>query len=108
MAFTRFTQISVLRLQTTAGAMNGKPLTLDQAWRAHDRLFEDDRVVLFAEPEGVGKGFREYARGQSASPKFWSDAWLLAFARAAGGTLVTFDRALATRGALCLLPGKGA
>jgi uncharacterized protein len=107
-AFTRFTQLSVLRLLTTAGAMNGKPLTLDQAWRAHDRLFEDDRVVLFAEPEGVEKGFREYARGQSASPKLWSDAWLLAFARAAGGTLVTFDRALAARGALCLLPGKGA
>jgi hypothetical protein len=29
------------------------------------------------------------------------------FARATGGTLVTFDRALAAQGALCLLPGKG-
>jgi len=56
----------------------------------------------------VEKGYREYARGQSTSPKFWSDAWLLAFARAAGGTLVTLDRALAAHGALCLPPGKGA
>jgi hypothetical protein len=31
------------------------------------------------------------------------DAWLLAFADACGGKLLTFDRALAARGALCLL-----
>jgi predicted nucleic acid-binding protein len=37
-------------------------------------------------------------------PKLWADAWLLAFAAAAGGTVVTFDRALAARGAHCLLP----
>jgi uncharacterized protein len=106
-AFTRFTQLSVLRLLTTASAMNGRPLGMDQAWRAHDRLFEDDRVALFPEPEGVENHFRQQTGGRSASPKFWSDAWLLAFARAAGGSLVTFDRALAAWGALCLLPGKG-
>ena len=32
-----------------------------------------------------------------------ADAWLLAVAEAAGGVLVTFDRALAARGAHCLL-----
>ncbi len=106
-AFTRFTQLSVLRLLTAASAMNGRPLSMDRAWRAHDRLFEDDRVVLLHEPEAAEKQFREQARGRLASPKLWSDAWLLAFARAAGGTLVTFDRALAARGALCLLLGKG-
>ncbi|HUI43560.1 MAG TPA: TA system VapC family ribonuclease toxin [Terriglobia bacterium] len=107
-AFTRFTELGILRLLTTAGAMNGKPLSMDQAWRAYDRLFEDDRVALFPEPEGVESRFREHARGRTASPKLWSDAWLLAFARAAGGTLVTLDRALAAHGAFCLLPGKGA
>jgi len=33
----------------------------------------------------------------------WADAWLLSFAQAAEGTLVTFDRALAARGAHCVL-----
>jgi predicted nucleic acid-binding protein len=40
----------------------------------------------------------------TASPKLWADAWLLAVAKAARGTLVTFDRALAAHGARCLLP----
>ena len=45
--FTRLTQMGVLRLVTTAAAMNGQPLTMAEAWQAYDRLFEDDRVVLY-------------------------------------------------------------
>jgi len=104
-AFTRFTQISMLRLLTTSAAMDGKPLTMEDAWRAHDRLFEDDRLALHPEPADVETRFREYASGRTASPKIWGDAWLLAVARAAGGTLIRFDRALAPRGEHCLLPG---
>jgi uncharacterized protein len=103
-AFTRFTQIGVLRLLTTAAAMDGKPLTMIDAWRVHDRIYSDDRVVFLAEPPGVEPRFREYTGGKRASPKLWADAWLLAVARAAEGTLITFDRALAARGAQCLLP----
>ena len=106
-AFTRFTQISVLRLLTTHAAMDGKPLSIDDAWRVHDRLFEDDRVAFVPEQAGVETRFREYASGATASPKLWADAWLLAFANAAGGKLVTFDRALAARGAHCLLLETG-
>ncbi len=102
--FARFTQISFLRLLTTSAAMDGKPLSMEDAWRAHDRFFEDDRVVFVPEPVEVGTHFREYASGTTASPKRWADAWLLAFAQAAAGTVVTFDRALAARGAHCLLP----
>jgi len=106
-AFTRFTQISLLRLLTTPAAMDGKPLTMEEAWRAYDRLFEDDRVALYPEPAGVEMRFREYASGQTASPQVWADACPLAVSRAAGGTLITFDRALAARGAYCLLLGEG-
>jgi predicted nucleic acid-binding protein len=77
---------------------------MDEAWRAYDRLFEDDRVAFYPESAEVEKHFREYASGPTASPKLWADAWLLAVARAAGGTLITFDRALAASGARCLLP----
>jgi predicted nucleic acid-binding protein len=34
----------------------------------------------------------------SRSPKVWADAYLLAFAAVAGLRLVTFDRALQSRG----------
>src|SRR5258707_3386794 len=66
-AFTRFTELSILRLLTTPAAMNGKPLGMDAAWQAYDRLFKHDRVVLFPEPSGVEAGFREYTSGRTAS-----------------------------------------
>jgi len=102
-AFTRFSQISVLRLLTTHAAMDGKPLSMDEAWRIHDELFADGRVSFYPEPAGAETHFREYASGSVPSPKRWADAWLLAVAHAAPGTLITFDRALAVRGAHCLL-----
>ena len=101
--FLRVTQMSVLRLLTTPAAMNGKPLRMPEAWAAYDRLFGDDRVAFFDEPRGIDDAFRKYARKNHASPKLWADAWLLAFAEAAGGTVITFDQALAARGAHCLL-----
>jgi toxin-antitoxin system PIN domain toxin len=101
--FCRITQLGLLRLMTTAAAMDGKPLTMVEAWRVHDRLFEDDRVTFVTEPAAVEKHFREYASGGAASPKLWADAWLLAFADAVGGAVVTFDRALAARSERCVL-----
>ena len=95
-AFIRLTQIGLLRLLTNAAVM-GNPRTMQEAWAAHDRLYSDDRVDFLHEPPGVEKRFRTYASEQSASPKLWADAWLLAFAEASGGTIVTFDRPLASR-----------
>jgi toxin-antitoxin system PIN domain toxin len=103
-AFTRFTELALLRLLTTSAAMDGQPLRMDEAWRVHDGLFADERVALYPEPAAVEERFRQYASGQAPSPKRWADAWLLAVAHSAGGILVTFDRALAARGAWCLLP----
>ena len=103
--FTRFTELSVLRLLTTGAAMDDKPLSMNDAWRAYDRLYEDDRVVFMPEPPDVEKRFRQNTRARTPSPKVWADAWLLAFAESADGILVTFDRALAARSAACLLLG---
>ena len=91
---------------TTAAAMGGKPLTITEAWRVYDRFYDDDRVIFVAEPPEIDRMFREKAVGRIASPKLWADMWLLAFARAAEGVLVTFDNALGPRGAHCLLLGK--
>ena len=97
-AFTRLTQMSVLRLLTTAAAMDGKPLTLAQAWRAYDRLFEDERVVFYPEPAGIETPFRKLSKASTASPKVWADAYLVAFVSGHGGQLVTFDKAIDNRG----------
>lgn len=102
-AFSRLTQLGLLRLMTTAAAMDGKPLTVADAWRVYDRFYDDDRILFMAEPSEVDKRFREKAVGRIASPKLWADAWLLALAQASEGVLVTFDQALAERGAHCLL-----
>ncbi|MGA3133158.1 MAG: TA system VapC family ribonuclease toxin [Terracidiphilus sp.] len=106
-AFCRLTQMGFLRLMTTAAVMDSKPLTIAEAWRVYDRMYDDDRVTFVAEPADVEKRFREKAVGRTASPKIWANAWLLAMAEEAGGVLVTFDKALAGRGAHCLLGKRG-
>jgi toxin-antitoxin system PIN domain toxin len=105
-AFSRFTQLGFLRLMTTAAAMGGRPLSVKEAWRIHDRFYDDDRVAFVAEPLDVETHFRGNASSRAASPKLWSDAWLLALAAAAQGTVITFDHALGRRGAHCLLPSR--
>jgi predicted nucleic acid-binding protein len=86
--------------------MDGKALNLGEAWVAYDLFFGDDRVTFLAEGPGVEPIFRRMTSSPVVSPKVWADAWLLAVAEAAGGIVVTFDRALAARGAHCLLGAR--
>jgi toxin-antitoxin system PIN domain toxin len=102
-AFCRLSQLGLLRLLTTAAVMKDKPLSFDAAWHVYDELLADDRVVFSPENSRVDTLFRTIATGPASAPKVWADAWLLAVAEAAGGELVTFDKALAARGAHCLL-----
>jgi toxin-antitoxin system PIN domain toxin len=106
-AFCRLSQLGLLRLLTTAAVMDDKPLSFDAAWDVYDRLLGDDRVVFSAEHSRCDTIFRTIANGPASAPKVWADAWLLAVAEAAGGVLVTFDKALAARGAHCLLSKRG-
>jgi hypothetical protein len=103
-AFCRITQPGVLRLLTTPAAMNGKPLTMNAAWKAHERLYQDARVVFLAEPVSLEEPLRRLASGGAASSsknrwagKLRANACLTAFASRSGATLVTCDRALASR-----------
>jgi predicted nucleic acid-binding protein len=47
------------------------------------------------EPPGIEAAFRTRTLASEPAPKTWTEAYLAAFAEAAGLTLVTFDRALA-------------
>ena len=96
-AFSRLTQIGVLRLLTTSAAMNGQPLSMAEARSAHDYLYLDDRVVFLPEPPTLEEAFRSTASNDQVSPRVWADAYTAAFAEAAGAQVVTFDQALARR-----------
>jgi hypothetical protein len=96
--FCRFTQITLLRLLTTEKVMGADTKTMAGAWALWDRIWADSRIVFFAEPDELETEFRSRSRLSSRSPKVWADAYLLAFAAVAGMKLVTFDRALKSRG----------
>jgi len=95
--FCRFTQITVLRLLTTKQVMGRDVKSRAGAWEVWDQLWSDDRISMLPEPGGFEPRLRLHSRLGSASPKVWADAYLVAFASAAGLKLVTFDRALESR-----------
>ncbi|PYY04754.1 MAG: VapC toxin family PIN domain ribonuclease [Acidobacteria bacterium] len=96
--FCRFTQVTVLRLLTTDQVMGKDARTMSEAWSLWDRIWADTRIVFLPEPDDIEREFRSRSRLSSRSPKIWADAYLLAFAAAAGLKLVTFDRALKSHG----------
>jgi len=95
--FCRATQQTFLRLLTNVAVLGpyGNPaLTNRQAWEAYEALLADDRVVFRVhEPAGIENRWERFARRDSASPKLWMDAYLAAFALAAGYRMVTTDTA---------------
>jgi len=67
-----------------------------QAWVTYDKLMESDNVAFLTEPDNAQLEFRlrQLSSSTLASPKQWPDAYIAAFAKTSGLTLVTFDRAL--------------
>jgi toxin-antitoxin system PIN domain toxin len=96
--FCRFTQITVLRLLTTDQVMGKHTKTMSEAWSLWDRVWADTRIAFLPEPDDLEKEFRSRSRLSSRSPKVWADAYLMAFAATSSLKIVTFDRALQSRG----------
>lgn len=94
--FCRFTQIGLLRLLTSAPVMSDDVMGQRQAWRAYRKWYEDSRIAFQAEPETpeFERWFEKLSESPGPSTKMWADAYLGAFAKTCGFTLVTFDRAL--------------
>lgn len=93
--FIRATQQSFLRLLTHAAVLapyGNPPLTNAEAWAAYEGLVADDRITLRTdEPAALEGRWKEFALRGTASPKLWMDAYLAAFAVAAGCRMVTTD-----------------
>lgn len=103
LAFCRVTALGFLRLSTHPAVMAGEPLTLPEAWAAYSALRRLPEVILAPEPEGCERLLGAWATSEGAVARLWTDAYLAAFARAAGLRLVSFDRDFAAFEELDLL-----
>ena len=92
--FCRFTQLGLLRLLTNVQVMAEETMTPRGAWAAYRRWFEDGRVAFMPEPAAAGfeRAFQAATLRPRPATKLWADAYLAAFAKIAGLSLVTFDR----------------
>lgn len=91
-AFCRVTQLALLRHLTNSKIMGRFVQSQQDGWRSFDRLAEDPRVVLVAEPFTVEAVFRGFTQAVSPSHALWTDAYLAAFAVATQAQLVSFDQ----------------
>lgn len=95
--FCRVSQLSLLRLLTNESVMGADVATQQEAWRIYDLFLANGRTSLIDEPRGIEELLRARTSKKRSSTKEWADAYLAAFAEAAGLRLVTFDRALSVR-----------
>ncbi len=92
----RITQLSFLRLLTTEAMAGPETRTNDAANDFLDQLIQSGNVQFLPEPTAnIDALLLERSALARAAPKRWTDAYLSAFATAAGLRLVTFDEMLA-------------
>lgn len=88
----RFSQLALLRLLNNPATMQAQPLNAWHVWREYDTIMSDGRFMFRTEPDRVEIVLRELTSGAQIAHKMWPDAYLAAFAIAAGLQFVTFDR----------------
>ena len=97
LVFCRQTQLGFFRLLTNAAVMGEETVTQRHCWEIYEEWLASGRAIFQAEPIGIEAAFRARTFALEAAPKTWMDAYLAAFAEAAGFTLATFDQALAAK-----------
>jgi len=95
LVFSRYTQLGFVRLLSHSAA-GGKPLTLQESVASYRQWLDDPRVEFRSESRSTEAELWEVLglHKNQPAPQFAGDAYLLAFARAQGSVLVTFDKAL--------------
>jgi toxin-antitoxin system PIN domain toxin len=87
------TRMAVLRLLTNRAAMNGAPVSPDDALKAWHKLSDDPRSFhIDAEPADHEPRFVSLVSSREPSPNLWTDAWLAALAISLDYEFTTFDR----------------
>ncbi|MCL4504860.1 MAG: PIN domain-containing protein [Chloroflexi bacterium] len=102
-AVCRVSQIGLLRLLNNPAVMLGQARDVKAAWHDYDIMMSDERFVFVNEPYSLEDTLRRIMRSSLISPRLWQDAYLAAFAIAAGIQFVSFDRGFRQFGNLDLL-----
>ncbi len=87
----RNTQSALVRLLATSAVMQGKPMTLSQAWAHVDALLGAAGMGFLQEPSKLEDCWRRLCQPFPASPKVVNDAYLAALAIESGSALATMD-----------------
>lgn len=86
--------MGLLRLLTHETVMGSEVLSSREAWHVYQTLLRDERFQFAPEPFSLDPEWRRLTAHDRPAPRLWTDAYLAAFARAAGMRLVTLDRAI--------------
>src|SRR5580704_4093887 len=83
-AFSRVTQMGLLRLLTNPAVMNADVMTPLSAWQRFENLMKDDGIVFLSEPPGIEESWKGFAATQHPGPNHWTDSYLAAFVERTG------------------------
>jgi predicted nucleic acid-binding protein len=84
-----------MRLLCNHKVMGAKVLHPREAWQVYETILAGGAVHFLEEPSNIQVHLHRLTLGAKASPDFWTDAYLAAFAQSAGMRLVTFDAGFA-------------
>lgn len=91
-AFCRMTQLALLRLLSGPALLGEDRLDGRAAWQALCTWRGSGLVSRLEEPRGLDEILGAWGAEVDARGKHWTDAYLAAFATAAGLRLVSFDK----------------
>jgi toxin-antitoxin system PIN domain toxin len=87
MILSRVTQMSLLRLLTNHHVLGRDAMSGTEAWHVFDELLKRQNIRFVKEPDGLEEIWRTLTAG-AVNSSSWTDAYLAAFARTTGFTLV--------------------
>lgn len=90
-AFCRVTELALLRLLSGRAVLGGDRLDGPGAWLALRTWWGSPVVTRLEEPAGLDEVVGAWGAAVDVQGRHWTDAYLAAFATAAGARLVSFD-----------------
>lgn len=91
MGFCRITMLGFMRLCTQPRVLS-RTLTNPEAWDIYQRYLTTSRLVFLPEPANLESHLLALTRDNRLPNRYWTDAYLAAFALATQARLVSFDR----------------